>query len=376
MSLPLSLENESNKFSVSSNKDEHESPLSSQKATRRWRHKIEPRSKSIDRIDHKKSLNEHPNRYKFDGEVLGKGSFGTVYKVYDRITKCDVAMKVIPLREDEPWHVEPILGLRLSHPGLVELYDIYFITKYLTSKVEPLEMSLSQKDQNSDGSSFISGLSKALKSSDSICSLNIIFEYATHGDLIDYIIDFYNNDNNVNGYYYKYISDDIIANMTNQIVSTVKYLHENNVAHRDIKPDNIVMNISASGEIILKIIDLGMGCLFNSTDRLGSGDYAAPEIFNRDEDFDVFLTDIWSIGIIVYTLGHGLHPFELARNNIGGESQMREIHELNDIDFGSHIPLDEKLFIYRCLTIDANKRADIYELSQHPFIFNYVSDSV
>lgn len=379
MSLSLSSNSIPLRSSVDKNPDlTIPSPL----MVRRLRQKLEHRSTSIDDITNKKGLINQPDRYVCDGKVLGEGAYGIVYKAYDKINKKNVAMKVIPLKNHMAWHLEPILGLRLSHPGLVEIYDIYFTAEYPTIGTSS-RLSLSSSFQPLRGGSLdndeLNNLTKPNTLSDSyeiesVSLLNIIFEYATHGDLIGYIIDFYESKTDRSGNVSEFISDAIVSNMARQIVSAVKYLHENNIAHRDIKPDNIVMSISPNGNITLKLIDLGMGCIDCASDtsaRVGSFDYTAPEVFNFGEPYDVFLADIWSIGVIVYMLSHGNYPFGLMRNKSGERSRRRNVRQLDENDFGIHISLSERLFIYRCLKIDPKERADIFELVRHPFVTDY-----
>lgn len=397
------------------------------------------RSGSSDIIDRKKNLRDHPDRYEFcrEGSKIAEGGFGKVYKAYDRVNQRDVIVKVIPIRKHKPYHLEAILGLKLSHPRIVELYDVYFTSDVPSPKIsrkdigvtpdadqyglllrpiqilhpKPPELKIPRRsEQVLDSPTLISKLehprlvaveglgrdtlrtSIGLTDYDSTVTgvedpklpgkMNIVFEYVPHGDLIDYIIQFYYEGDNPKNVF---ISEIVVRSMLRQIVDAVKYMHEHNIAHRDLKPDNIVVNIMDNGEIVLKVIDLGMGHLCRETeisrdahhasgitvqesDRLGSHDYAAPEIYNSKIEFSPFPTDIWAIGIIAYILSHGYHPYNLLYNRHGNRTEIRDTHILKRREYLPHISNDLIDFISWSLETDPMTRATIFDLDQHIFL--------
>jgi serine/threonine protein kinase len=91
------------------------------------------------------------------------------------------------------------------------------------------------------------------------------------------------------------------------------WMHPRRFVHRDIKPENIL--IRPSGEIV--VIDLGIaretGAIGVTTDGWGNGpltlDFAAPEQIANDKDAISFKTDFFAIGVLMYTLIAGFHPF-------------------------------------------------------------------
>ena len=89
-------------------------------------------------------------------------------------------------------------------------------------------------------------------------------------------------------------------------------MHKKNIVHRDLKPENVLMISDEPTDLSLKITDFGFARCYNPTDGglsevLGSPLYMAPEIIKKvpyDEK-----VDIWSLGIMAYTLISGKPPF-------------------------------------------------------------------
>ena len=89
----------------------------------------------------------------------------------------------------------------------------------------------------------------------------------------------------------------------------MKYIHSKGVSHRDIKLDNILIDINS----YIKICDFGVakkikkGEMFN--DQCGTPAYIAPEIF-RGNGYDGSVSDVWSAGVVLYAMLAGTVPFK------------------------------------------------------------------
>ena len=98
-----------------------------------------------------------------------------------------------------------------------------------------------------------------------------------------------------------------------QLLIAVNFLHQNNVCHRDIKPQNIfVVHFDKANikDTIIKLTDFGSSCYFKNclplSDFPGTPAFTSPEIINGKYDHK---TDIWSIGIVSYFLLCGKTPY-------------------------------------------------------------------
>jgi protein-serine/threonine kinase len=105
-----------------------------------------------------------------------------------------------------------------------------------------------------------------------------------------------------------------IRHIFRQVVSAIQYMHENGICHRDIKDENILVDEN----YVAKLIDFG-SCAFYTQDPAnlneyfivygGTVTYAAPEII-KQEEYRGPEQDIWSLGVLLYTLVYRRNPFE------------------------------------------------------------------
>jgi len=94
-----------------------------------------------------------------------------------------------------------------------------------------------------------------------------------------------------------------------QLAEGLQYLHKNNIAHRDMKLENILID----EEHNVKIIDFGFSLVTPRTKPLnlccGTPSYMSPELMAR-KNYYGHLVDIWALGIILYILVVGIFPFK------------------------------------------------------------------
>lgn len=146
-----------------------------------------------------------------------------------------------------------------------------------------------------------------------------------------------------------------------QLISGIEYLGKIHVAHRDLKPENLLIDSKNN----LKIADFGLSNMYKSNELLstacGSPCYAAPEMLTGEKYFGLS-SDIWSSGIILYTMLCGRLPFEDKNNDI----LYQKIKEGNFVtpDFLSE---NAKDFLHKILNVDPKKRYNIIQIKKHPW---------
>lgn len=125
----------------------------------------------------------------------------------------------------------------------------------------------------------------------------MVQEYVNGGQMLDYIIS------------HGRLRERVARKFARQIGSALDYCHKNNVVHRDLKIENIL--ISQTGNI--KIIDFGLSNLYDPIHHLstfcGSLYFAAPELLNA-KVYTGPEVDVWSFGVVLYVLVCGKVPFD------------------------------------------------------------------
>ena len=178
-----------------------------------------------------------------------------------------------------------------------------------------------------------------------------VMEYASNGDLLDYL----KKKTILNENDAKFIFI--------QICSGLKSIHKKNIIHRDIKLDNILLDNNYK----CKICDFGVSRVMKKeeyiTEQCGTPAYLAPEII-RDLGYKNLKADIWSLGILLYSIVTGNMPFKA--NSI--DSLQKKILKGN-FDFGdSQISNDCQDLVKKMLVVDPFKRIDIEGVIDHKWL--------
>ncbi|EJS42735.1 kin2p [Saccharomyces arboricola H-6] len=178
----------------------------------------------------------------------------------------------------------------------------------------------------------------------------MLFEYVSGGQLLDYIIQ------------HGSLKEHHARKFARGIASALQYLHANNIVHRDLKIENIM--ISSSGEI--KIIDFGLSNIFDYRKQLhtfcGSLYFAAPELL-KAQPYTGPEVDIWSFGIVLYVLVCGKVPFDDENSSI-----LHEKIKKGKVDYPSHLSLEAISLLTRMIVVDPSKRATLKNVIKHPWM--------
>uniref|UniRef100_A0A3B4BDK3 Calcium/calmodulin-dependent protein kinase type IV n=1 Tax=Periophthalmus magnuspinnatus TaxID=409849 RepID=A0A3B4BDK3_9GOBI len=241
-----------------------------------------------------------------------------VYRCEEKQTQKPYAVKVLKKTIDKKI-VRTEIGvlLRLSHPNIIELKEIF--------------------ETDTD--------------------IALVLELVTGGELFDRIVE--------RGYY----SERDAAHVIKQILEAVAYLHENGVVHRDLKPENLLY-ADLSLDAPLKIADFGLSKIIDDQVTMktvcGTPGYCAPEIL-RGNAYGPEV-DMWSVGVILYILLCGFEPFFDPR----GDQYMYSRILNCDYEFVSpwwdEVSLNAKDLVSKLIVLDPHKRLSVREALQHPWV--------
>jgi hypothetical protein len=198
------------------------------------------------------------------GELLGSGAYGQVLKAKSRENGRIAAVKILSKEaidaKGEMRIRREIDILRIvNHENLLKLYDVF---------------------ETSD-------------------RIYLVTEIITGGPLFNWL-----ESNNFQ------ISETVARILTRDIARGLAYLHSYGIVHRDIKLENILLDLSG-GKVKAKVIDYGLSCFLGpgqkSNEPVGTLKYVAPEIISRMNYREKI--DCWSLGVILYILLQGTVPF-------------------------------------------------------------------
>ncbi|XP_078593006.1 serine/threonine-protein kinase SIK3-like isoform X1 [Branchiostoma floridae x Branchiostoma japonicum] len=194
--------------------------------------------------------------------TIGKGNFAVVKLASHIITKTKVAIKIIDkthLDEDNLKKIfrEIEIMKQVKHPHIIRLYQVYETERMIY----------------------------------------LVTEYASGGEIFDHLVA------------HGWMEEKEARKKFKQILTAVHYCHKNNIVHRDLKAENLLLDANLN----IKLADFGFSNHFTPGHPLktwcGSPPYAAPELFEGKEYMGPEV-DIWSLGVVLYVLVCGALPFD------------------------------------------------------------------
>jgi len=161
-----------------------------------------------------------------------------------------------------------------------------------------------------------------------------------------------------------------VRNIFKQILKAIKHSHDSGIVHRDIKLENILMDTTTAK---VTVIDFGLCDIVprgqSSQKFCGSLDYVAPEVVSK-RNYDGFLADVYSLGIVLYTLLFAEFPF-VSKDRI---QSIKQRLPQPPIAFSEQkmkrfkISPNAKDLITKMLRPDPSTRLSLEEVQEHPFM--------
>ncbi|CAJ2500470.1 Uu.00g033230.m01.CDS01 [Anthostomella pinea] len=295
------------------------------------------------------------------GNTIGEGEFGKVKLGWKQDGGVQVAIKLIrrdsvgsnPSRLQKIYREVNILR-GISHPNIVRLHE------------------MSETDRH----------------------IGIVLEYASGGELFDYILN------------HRYLKDNAARRLFAQLISGVGYLHKRGIVHRDLKLENLLLDRNRN----IIITDFGFANTFDPNDELteeeelhlpdrefvkrsgldktkpngtrrgdlmqtscGSPCYAAPELVVSDSLYTGRKVDVWSVGVILYAMLAGYLPFDDDPANPEGDNiNLLYKYIVNTpLTFPEYVTPHARDLLRRILVPSPRKRADLFEVARHSWLSEY-----
>ena len=269
-------------------------------------------------------INDSPSKKYEILSKLGSGSFGNVYLARNKFTDEKVALKQIKkstanLLSDGEIKDEIEILKKLDHPDIVRIIESF-----------------------NTRNSYI-----------------LITEYCEEGELFDQVKN--------------QLSETQIAVIFRQLLSGLAYLHSNNIVHRDLKLENILIHeiekSKTTGEDLfnIKIIDFGTARIFDKNKKpqsiVGSSYYIAPEVLRQKYNKEC---DLWSVGVILYMFIVGHAPFDGCDDEEITSNIQRGVYRKKDRRW-LKASKEVKDLIEKLLTYRPSQRLTALQALNHPW---------
>jgi calcium-dependent protein kinase len=268
-------------------------------------------------------------------QELGSGGFSKVFRVQNLLTKEVFACKELPIKkikDQEKFKNEINIMSKCDHPNIIKLVEIYDDKRYL----------------------------------------DLIMEECRGGTLFDRLLKKMEDDDET-------FTENEAAKIFKQIISAICYCHNQGIAHRDLKMENILF-LDKTPDSPIKVIDFGLSeCVqlpenlskiisgennnMIMTGSVGTPHYISPEALQGQYNQKC---DLWSAGVILYAMLSGSFPFDGDTNKDIYKAIIKKKYDLKK-DEWKNISDDAKDLISHLLC-DEDKRYNAEMVLNHPWI--------
>ncbi|XP_054711276.1 ribosomal protein S6 kinase alpha-5-like [Uloborus diversus] len=259
---------------------------------------------------------------------LGDGSFSVCRKCISKKTGVEYAVKIVSRRLDSTREIQ-LLKVCQGHPNIVNLHEVYHDELHTY----------------------------------------IVLELLKGGELLERIR---KKDR---------FTEKEAVRIFRHLVSAVNFMHSHGVVHRDLKPENLLFVDSAENSVV-KIVDFGFARLMPTENQKMNSpcftlQYAAPEVLKQQLVLSGANSgyseacDLWSLGVIMYTMLSGKTPFQTYSREASVATIMQRIREGEFSFTGPQwdiVSSEAKEVIRGLLTVDPLQRLTMQQLRLHPWV--------
>ncbi|XP_074889523.1 ribosomal protein S6 kinase alpha-3 isoform X3 [Buteo buteo] len=268
----------------------------------------------------------HRNSIQFtDGyevkEDIGVGSYSICKRCIHKASNMEYAVKIIDKSKRDPTEEIEILLRYGQHPNIITLKDVYDDGKYVY----------------------------------------VVTELMKGGELLDKILR------------QKFFSEREASAVLFTITKTVEYLHAQGVVHRDLKPSNILYVDESGNPESIRICDFGFAKQLRAENGLlmtpcYTANFVAPEVLKR-QGYDA-ACDIWSLGVLLYTMLTGYTPFANGPDDTPEEILARIGSGKFSLSGGYWNTVSDtaKDLVSKMLHVDPHQRLTAAQVLSHPWI--------
>ncbi|XDV50784.1 hypothetical protein PO909_019796, partial [Leuciscus waleckii] len=256
-------------------------------------------------------------------EDIGIGAYSVCKRCVHRITSVEYAVKIIDRAKKDPSEEIEILLRYGQHPNIITLKDVY------------------------DDGKFV----------------YLVMELMRGGELLDRILR------------QKCFSERETSAVLCTITKTVEYLHSQGVVHRDLKPSNILYVDETGDPESIRICDFGFAKQLRAENGLlmtpcYTANFVAPEVLKK-QGYDA-ACDIWSLGILLYTMLAGFTPFANGPDDTPEEILARIGSGKFALSGGNWDTVSDaaKDIVTKMLHVDPHQRVTAPLVLRHPWIVN------